>query len=150
MKTSRFLLLFAAVLSPAALIFSGCSKGDTSSTPVDQVKAGAADVSNTVSDSWDSIKDYTYDKRVEFTASFSRMTGKIDDQASDWKAKASSSASADRASAVKDYDDARADLKAKVKDLDNATADTWADAKDKVNQAWKHVQSTYDKMTASM
>jgi hypothetical protein len=149
MKTSRLFLLFAAAMSSAALMISGCSKSDNATSPTDQVKADASAVANSVSDSWDSIKDYTYDKRVEFTASFSRMTGRVDDQARDWKAKASSSASADRASAIKDYDDARADLKARLKDLDNATADTWADAKDKVDQAWKHVQSAYDKMTAS-
>jgi hypothetical protein len=149
MNPSRLSLLFAAALSSAALMISGCSKADNAPSPVDQVKAGATDVANSVSDTWDSVKDYTYDKRVEFTASFGRMTGQIDDKAKDWKAKGSASASSDRAGAIKDYDDARADLKAQLKDLDNATADTWADAKDKVAQAWKHVQSAYDKMTSS-
>jgi hypothetical protein len=149
MNPSRLFLLLAAAASSVALMLAGCSKSDTASTPVDQVKAGAADVAATASDSWDSVKDYTYDKRVEFTASIGRMTARFDDKSREWKDKASDSTSADRASAVKDYDDARADLKAKLTDLDNATADTWADAKDKVAQAWKRVQAAYDKVTAS-
>jgi hypothetical protein len=149
MKPSRFFLLLATIVSPAALIISGCSKPDTTATATDQVKAAATDVANTASDSWDSIKDYTYDRRVEFTASIDRMTGRFDDKMRDWKAKATDASSNDRASAMKDYDDARADLKTKLTDLGNSTADTWADAKDKVAQSWKHVQASYDKVTGS-
>jgi hypothetical protein len=151
MKTSYLFFLFAAVASPAALIFSGCSKTDTTSAG-DQVKAAATSVTNAVSDSWDNIKDYTYDRRVEFSASIDRMTVQLDNKTSDLKAKfaaAPDTASKDRASAMKDYDDARADLKAKLADLGNATADTWADAKDKVAQSWKHVQAAYDKVTST-
>ena len=77
------------------------------------------------------------------------MTGRFDDKMRDWKAKATDASSNDRASAMKDYDDARADLKTKLTDLGNSTADTWADAKDKVAQSWKHVQASYDKVTGS-
>src|SRR5665213_1723346 len=87
MKTSRFFLLLAAVMSPAALMISGCSKSDTASSPADQVKAGASDVADKVSDSWDSIKDYTYDRRVEFTASIDRMTARFDDKTRELKTK---------------------------------------------------------------
>ena len=138
MKTISSLLLLA-VLSPAAFLTSSCAKSDSTA---DKVQA-------TATDSWDSIKDYTYDRRVEFTASIDRMTGRFDDKMRDWKAKATDASSNDRASAMKDYDDARADLKTKLTDLGNSTADTWADAKDKVAQSWKHVQASYDKVTGS-
>jgi hypothetical protein len=149
MKPSRLLLLLTAIVSPAALLICGCTKTDSTATPADQVKAGAADVASSASDSWDSIKDYAYDKRVEFSASVSRMAKRSDDETDQLKAKMTATSSSDRASAMKDYDDARADLKAKLTALDHATADTWADAKDKVAQAWKHVQATYDKLTST-
>ena len=94
MNPSRLFLLLAAAASSVALMLAGCSKSDTASTPVDQVKAGAADVAATASDSWDSVKDYTYDKRVEFTASIGRMTARFDDKSREWKDKASDSTSA--------------------------------------------------------
>jgi len=147
MKPSRLLLLLTAIVG--ALLICGCSKTDSTATPVDQVKAGTADVASSASDSWDSIKDYAYDRRVEFSASISRMAQRLDDQTDKLKARMTATSSSDRSSATKDYDDARADLKAKLTALDNATADTWADAKDKVAQAWKHVQSAYDKVTST-
>jgi|CZKI01.1.fsa_nt_gi hypothetical protein len=156
MKTSRCLLLLAAAMSPVALLMIGCSKTDNSSTNVEKVKTEAkevaADVKASASDSWDSIKDYTYEKRADFSASFDRMTAQMDDKAREVKAKVAGvpdAASKDRESAVKEYDEARADLKSKLSDLGNATADTWADAKEKVAQAWKHVQAAYDKVKAS-
>ena len=143
MKTSRLFLLLASLAGPAALLFSGCSKWDD--TPSTTTK-----VSDAVSDSWTSIKDYTYDKRVEFSASIDRMSAKMDDGTKAVKAKFAGvpdTASRDRESAEKDYDAARADLKARLVDLSNASADTWADAKAKVAQAWQHVQAAYDKLT---
>jgi uncharacterized phage infection (PIP) family protein YhgE len=156
MKTSRFLLLLAAAMSPAALLMTGCSKTENASTTMEKVKTDAkevaADVKATVSDSWDTIKDYTYEKRADFSASLDRMAAQLDDKAREFRAKiagAPDAASKDRESAIKEYDEARADLKAKLTELGNATADTWADAKEKVAQAWKRVQAAYDKVKTS-
>jgi len=143
-------------MSPAALLIFGCSKTDNTSTSVEKVKTDAkdvaADVKAAVSDSWDSIKDYTYEKRTDFSASIDRMAGQIDDKGRELKTKIASApdaATKDRESAIKEYDEARADLKSKLSDLSNATADTWADTKEKVAQAWKRVQAAYEKMKAS-
>jgi hypothetical protein len=156
MKTSRCLLLLAALMSPAALLVSGCSKTDNTSTNAEKVKTDAkevaADIKAAVSDSWDSIKDYTYEKRADFSASIDRMAGQFDDKIREFKAKvagATDAASKDREGAIKEYDEARGDLKSKLSDLGNATADTWADAKGKVAQAWKRVQAAYDKVKVS-
>ena len=105
-----------------------------------------------VADSWDSIKDYTYEKRVEFTASFDRMTAKMDDQTRDMKAKAatlSDTATKDRDQAMLDFTKARADFKSSLADLGNATADTWADSKEKVGQAWQKRDAAFATETAS-
>jgi len=135
---------------------SSCSKTSSTSTTVEKVKADAkevaADVKATTSDSWDSIKDFTYEKRADFSASIDRMAAQFDDKARELRAKvagATDAASKDRESAIKEYDEARADLKSRLSELGNATADTWADAKEKVAQAWKRVQAAYDKVKAS-
>jgi hypothetical protein len=158
MKNSRSLLFLLATLGPALVLGSaGCSKSDTSAASVsaqnakDAVKDAAVDVKNAAVDSWDSVRDYTYDRRVEFSASMDRMDKSMDDRIADLKAKASNapdSAKSDKDAAIKDYDDARADLKARLTDLGNATSDTWADAKAKVSDAWKRTKAAYERATS--
>jgi hypothetical protein len=145
MKIQRFVL--ALTLVPAFLFVSGgCSKQDK-----DNASAVAQDIKATAIDSWDSIKDFTYEKRVEFSASIDRMSASMDNDIAAAKAKLAGTpdaAAKDKQAAIKDYDDARADLKARLADLDNATADTWADAKAKVAQAWDRVKAAYAKATS--
>ncbi|MGA2018238.1 MAG: hypothetical protein ABSH26_14925 [Opitutaceae bacterium] len=156
MKTSRSLLLLAAAMSPAALLICGCSKSDNASANAEKVKNDAkeiaADVKAAASDTWDSIKGFTYDRRSDFSVSIDRMSAQLDEKTREFRTKvagASDAASKDRESAIKEYDEARADLKSRLSELGNATADTWADAKEKVAQAWKRVQGAYDKLKAN-
>jgi outer membrane murein-binding lipoprotein Lpp len=139
MKTSRIVLLLAAGLSPLALLVSGCSKTDSSSTAVETVKADskavAADVKASVIDTWDSVKDYTYEKRADFSADMDRMAGRLDDKTSELKAKFAS---------------LPADLKSKLSDLSKATADTWADSKASVAESWKRLRAAYEKVKADV
>lgn len=145
MKTHRFLL--ALTLVPSILLVSGgCSRADK-----DNASAVVQDIKTTAADSWDSIKDFTYEKRVEFSASMDRMSASMDDNVAAAKAKLSSTpdaASRDKEAAIKDYDQARADLKARLSELNNATADTWADAKARVADAWQRVKADYAKATS--
>jgi hypothetical protein len=153
MKTFQRLFLLAAAASPAALILFGCSKTDNTSATVDKVQADAkavvADVKTAASDSWDGIKDYTYEKRSDFSSGIDRMSKQMDDKTAELKTKmagATDDASAARASAMKEYDAARVDLNSKLSDLGNATADTWADAKAKVAQSWNRVQAAFERV----
>jgi hypothetical protein len=155
MKTSRSLqFLLAGAGLAAVLALCGCSKSDNSAASSnlqdakDSVKAAAVDVKDAAVSTWDSIKDYTYDKRVDFSAKLDQMDKTMDDKIAEEKAQAPSTYSADKQAAIKDYDDARADLKARLSDLSNATADTWADAKAKVAAAWQRVKADYDKATS--
>jgi hypothetical protein len=157
MNPRRPLLLLAAAISPAVLFFlGGCTKTDDSNSKAQDAKDAAtnavAEVKTTASDSWDSIKDYTYEKRVEFSAGVDRISKDMDEKYDAMKAKFAGvpdAAAKDRDSAMKEYDIARADLKAKLADLRDATADTWASAKAKVDEAWKKVQAAWDKVTKS-
>ena len=155
MKTPRSLLLLLATLAPAILIgATGCSKSTNTAASnalqdsKDAAKDAAIDVKNAAVEGWDSLKDYTYDKRVEFSDSMDRTDKKMDDKIAEEKAEAPGTLSADKQAAIKDYDDARADLKARLTELGNATADTWADAKAKVAAAWQRVKADYDKATS--
>jgi hypothetical protein len=150
MKTRNPLLLLAAALGPAALLLCGCSKPDDSTKLEQDAKAAVADVKAAASDSWDSIKDFTYERRADFSSAMDRMSKDMDEKAAALKAKMAGvpdAASRDRDSAIKEYDEARDDLKARLTELGNATADTWADAKAKADAAWKRVQAAYDKLT---
>jgi hypothetical protein len=159
MKTLSPLPLFAAAIGSAALLLSfGCAKSDDASTTVQATRADGstatvvvsdANVNVGVSDGWDRIKDFTYDRRADFSAGIDRMSKDMDDRTATFRAKvagAPDAASSDRDGALKEYDAARADLKAKRTDLDSATADTWADAKAKTSESWKNTKAAYDKV----
>jgi hypothetical protein len=155
MKNTRSFLFLIAAFGPAVLVGSGgCSKSDNSGAAAAAQDAktaitnAAIDVKNAAVDSWDSVRDYTYDKRVDFSASIERMDQRMDDKIAAEKAQAPDTISADKKAAIKDYDDARADLKARLADLGNATSDTWADAKAKVAEAWRRVKADYDRATS--
>lgn len=142
MKTQRSLLILA--LAPSLLLMSGgCSKTDN-----DNATTVVQDIKTTAVDTWDSVKDFTFEKRTEFSASIDRMCRSMDNEIAAVKAKAPDAASKDRDAAVKDYDAARADLKERLADLDKASAETWADAKAKVADAWQRVKASYIKATS--
>jgi hypothetical protein len=155
MKTpATLLLILASLVSGLVLGLTGCSKSanSTASTNLQDAKTAvtdaAIDVKNAAVDGWESLKDYTYDKRVEFSASMDRMQKNMDEKIATEKAQAPSTLTADKQAAIKDYDDAKADLKARLTELGNATADTWADAKAKVAAAWQRVKADYDRATS--
>ena len=122
------------LLSAAVLLAAGCSRADK-----DNASAVAQDIKVTAVDSWNSVKDFTYEKKAEFSASMDRMSSDMDSKVADLKAKGRN---------VPDYDDARSDFRKSLDNLNNATADTWADAKEKSKRAWDRVKADYDKATA--
>jgi hypothetical protein len=144
MKIPRIPLILALV--PAVLLVSGgCTKTDN-----ENAAAVVQDIKATAVDTWDGIKDFTFEQRTDFSASIDRMCRSMDNEIEAVKAKTSSTpgvAAADRENAVKDYDAARADLKASLTNLNNSTAAGWADAKAKVSAAWQRVKADYDKAT---
>jgi len=151
---SSFRLL--AALSPAAIFFSGCAKSDDAKTIAQNTEATAKDVATDVKtgavDSWENIKDYTYDKREDFAAGLDRMSDKKDAEIQAINAKLAGlpdDAAKARDRTVKDYNEARADLKIRLAELRSATADTWVAAKEKVSEGWQRVDAAYDKVKSS-
>jgi hypothetical protein len=136
MKNTASLLLFAA-LSPAALLLSGCSKGSTVAQTTEDAKAAtvevAADVKTAAIDSWDSIKDYTYEEREAFADGLDRLGKKseADLAAMNAKLKGLPEATANtREAAVNEFNAASAAFKVQLVALRASTAETWAAAKE--------------------
>ena len=158
MKTTHFLLLVTA-LSPVAFLTPSCAKSDSGQPVAPGATAAARDAAAdaktaaTPADSWDSIKDYAYEKREAFAAALERMAGKLDGEVRELAAKVAGQTETEstkaRNVAVKEFNDAVIYLKSQLADLRTGTADTWDSAKGKVVQAWEKVQATYDQVKAS-
>jgi hypothetical protein len=155
MKTTNSLLLIAA-LSPAAILLSSCAKTDSVQQTAQDAKTAAkemvADVKATASNSWDSIKEYTYEKRDDFAASLDRMAAKHDSAIQEMNAKLKGlpdAAARERDHAVKEFNEARVELKSQLANLNKSTAETWADAKEKAAKSWQRVQAAYEKVKSS-
>jgi hypothetical protein len=150
MKFHAALPASAAALGCATLLlFCGCTRSSDASTTTTVTDVN---VTPGTPDAWDRIKDYTYDRRAEFSASFDRMSQDMDDHTASFRAKLDNVPDAtarERESSMREYDDARANLKATRTELDRASADTWADAKSKTSEAWTKTKVAYDKVTRS-
>jgi UDP-N-acetylglucosamine enolpyruvyl transferase len=149
MKTISSLLLLA-VLSPAALLTSSCAKA--SGPAQDTAASAAGSVQATASDSWNSIKDYTYEKRADFASGLDRMAAANDTDVRAMNAKMKGlpdDAAKARDSANREFADASAQLKTSLADLRASTADTWAAAKDKAAQGWQRVNAAYEALKAT-
>jgi hypothetical protein len=155
MKTTHTLLLIAS-FSPAALLPSGCSKPDAgqpaAQNTMTAAKDIAADVKGAAADSWDRIKDYSYEKREDFAATLDRMAGKMDADIRAINVRFTGlpdAAAKERDHAVKEANEARAELESQLVFLRTGTADAWANTKQQATQAWQHLQTAYDKVKSS-
>ena len=139
--------LLAASLS--ALAFTGCSKHDRDNAS-DKVKDAYQDTKDAVSNGWDNVKSYTFDKRDDFTASAKAMNAKMEAQIAEVRANYSeANASASRKAAMEELKNSEADYKEKLNALGNATADTWDSAKQNVIASWDKMKASYDKARAN-
>ena len=128
--------------------FSSCSKSNEQKAS-DSVKDAYENSKAAVAKAWENVKDYTYDKRDEFTASARAMSSKMEAQMSEVRASYSEAkASASRKAAMAELKDSEADYKEKVDALGHATAATWDSAKQNVIHAWDRVEAAYDKARA--
>lgn len=132
----------------AALAFAGCSKKERSDAS-DTVKEAYQDSKTAMSNAWNDVKSYSYEKRSDFNASAKAMTSKMDSEISALRANYSEAqASASRKAAMAELKDAEADYKSKLDALGSATADTWDSAKQNVIASWDKLQASYYKARA--
>lgn len=139
--------LLAASLS--ALAFTGCSKHDRDNVS-DKAKDAYQDTKDAMSNGWDNVKSYTFDKRDDFTASAKAMNAKMEAQIAEVRANYSeANASGSRKAAMEELKNSEADYKEKLNALGNATADTWDSAKQNVIASWDKMKASYDKARAN-
>jgi len=83
-------------------------------------------------DTWDSVKNYSYDQRAEFETKAKAYAAEIDARAAAAKGDAKSRLA-----------QARDDLRNATSELSNATAQTWDATKERVGRAWQEAESAY-------
>jgi len=148
-SSARIIPVALLTASLSALAFAGCSKGDRTEAS-DKVKDAYQDTKVAVSNAWDGVKSYTFEKRSDFSASAKAMSAKLDADMSELRANYSdATASASRKAAMAELKDSEADYKAKLDALGTATADTWDSAKQNVIASWDKLQASYFKAKAN-
>ncbi|MEO6244930.1 MAG: hypothetical protein ABIQ12_05800 [Opitutaceae bacterium] len=151
MKNHRptFLSLSLLVTAVAGgIAFSGCTKTDRKDAGA-TVKDAYDDSKMAMSKAWADVKDYSYDKRSDFTAGAKAATSRMDAEISRMRANYSEAkASASRKAAMAELKNSEADYKDKLSALGSATADTWDSAKKNVSLAWDRMEAAYYKARA--
>jgi len=144
---SRSLLTSGLVLV-AALGLAACSDRDRSNLRSDT--ANAIDKAKTsMSEAWNDVKNYTFEKKDDFVASTRAMTSKMDAEISELQAKyAGAKADASRSAAMEELKNARANFNDKMSAVGRATADTWNHARQETVAAWDRLEAAYHKARA--
>jgi Skp family chaperone for outer membrane proteins len=148
MKNKALLTASLLASSLSIVAFTACSKSQSDQV-ADKTKEAYQDTKTAVSDGWDKVKGYTFDKRSDFSKSLEAQQKALEADISKMQANyADAQASDSRKAAMADLKDSDADYKAKLTSLGNATADTWTSARDNVSAAWDRLQASYAKARA--
>ena len=132
----------------AVLTLAGCSERKRDEF-VDKTKDAYQDTKNAVAKGWDNLKDYTFEKRDDFTAMMKARQAELEAGVSKLRAEYSeANASASRKAAMAELKDSEANYKEKLAALGHASADTWTAARDDVAAAWDRLQASYAKARA--
>jgi hypothetical protein len=126
----------AAVLGLSVFV-SACSKTNdanstagtaASSTPA--VSDAGTVAATAATDSWDNLKNYSYDQRSEFAAKANEFANTLDERIQSAKGETSTRLA-----------EARDDLRTAANEVSNATQDTWEATKERVGRAWQKAES---------
>lgn len=154
-STAGHLAMAFAALGLSVAVFTGCSKqnrdqvSDKMEHATEKVKEAYHDTTAAMSNAWNDVKSYSFEKKNDFAASAKAMSAKMDAEISEMKANYSeATASASRKAAMEEFKSAEADYKQKLAALGDATADTWDSAKKNVIAAWDKMQASYHKARA--
>jgi len=140
-----FLLLTTGL---ALVAFTACSK-EKNETLADKSKAAYQDTKAAVVQGWENVKDFTFEKRADFSAQLKARQTDFEAGVSKLRADYSEGqASASRKAAMQELKDSEADYHEKLAALGNATADTWTATRDSVAASWDRLQASYAKARA--
>ena len=147
-KSIRTALITTFTLSALSLGMAGCNKSDRSKV-ADKTNDMYETSKAAVVDTWNDVKDYSFDKSNDFKQRAKAMSSDFDAKMSKLKANYSDAqASESRKAAWAKLKSDRADYEAKLDALGDATADTWESAKNNVVAAWDRMEADYNKAVA--
>jgi hypothetical protein len=143
-------LTIATLLAGSTLFgITGCNKSDRNDMSA-KTKEIVADTKDALNDGWDNVRNFTYEKRNDFSTSAKAMSASMEAKMSELRANYSeATASASRRSAMEELRNSEADYKQKLDALGTATADTWDSAKQNVIASWDKLQASYHKARAN-
>ena len=146
---NKFLHSTILLASGLALVaFAACSP-EKRETLADKSKDAYQDTKAAVAQGWDNVKDFTFEKRSDFSAQLkARQTGFEADVSKLRADYSEAQASASRKAAMQELKDSEADYHQKLAALGDATADTWTAGRDNVVAAWDRLQASYAKARA--
>lgn len=148
MKNKFIASITTLLATTLALTLAGCSKSKQESI-ADKTQEVYADTKNAVAKGWDNLKDFTFEKRNDFTATMNARQADLEAGLSKLRAEYSeANASASRKAAMAELKNAEVDYKDKFAALGRATADTWTAARDDAAAAWDRLQASYAKARA--
>ena len=148
MKNKNIIPTTLLTATLAALVLTGCSERKRDDL-ADQTKEAYRDTKAAVAQGWDNLKDYTFEKRGDFTATLKARQADLEAGMSKLRAEYSeANASASRKAAMAELRDSEANYREKLAALGNASADTWTAARDDVAAAWDRLQASYAKARA--
>jgi hypothetical protein len=104
-------------------------------------------------DTWQNIRDFSYDNRREFSAVFSRMVARLDDEIRGLNEKRATMKSDPHEwdFEMKELNNARADVQSKVTDLSRvSTPEAWNEARDRLGVAWDRAQKAVQAVRKSV
>ncbi len=126
--------------------------GAAQAAPIQAPIQAAAVIDLPASDTWNAIKDDTYDQRGDFSTGLEHIAARLDSAIQVLDAKRTTlpeTSVQDWDFAMKELDEARTNLRYQLTELNKATPDTWNEAKDRVAGAWQRVRDDYDKVKLS-
>ena len=145
-KLIRSTLLLATGLT--LLTVAACTKAKREDI-ADKSKEAYQDTKAAVVQGWDNLKDYTFEKRDDFTLKLKAQQAGFEADVSKLRAEYSdANASASRKAAMAELKNSEADYQEKLAAVGNATADTWTSARDNVAASWDRLQASYAKARA--
>jgi hypothetical protein len=150
MKTTPVFAVSATALAAGLSFFAltGCNKSERANATV-KADDMVADTKASMSNGWDNVKSFTFEKRDDFKANGKVMSAKWEAQMSELRANYSEAKASDsRKAAMIELKSSEAAYQEKFTALGTATADTWDSAKRNVISSWDNLQASYLKARA--
>jgi hypothetical protein len=123
--------------------FLGCNERDRQEAKT-AVKDTYDDSKAAMSKAWADMKNYSFERRNDFTAGAEAARARMDEQVSRLRADYSEAkASASRKAAMEELRNSEVDYREKLSALGAATADTWDSAKKNLQLAWDRLEAAY-------